>query len=122
MDSLKTRSTTVLSSLFATLLTNLTTSNQYATSFIVGTAFMKKYDDMKIPRKVLSRSLEDAGTMMENLAPWTPSGIFMAGALGVSSLQYAPYQFLSMANIIIAIFFASTGIACFYNEKVDEQI
>lgn len=122
MDRLKTRAATVLSSLFATLVTNLTTSNQYATSFIVGTAFIKKYDDMKIPRKVLSRSLEDAGTMMENLAPWTPSGIFMAGALGVSSLQYGPYQFLSMANIVIAIFFASTGIACFYNKSADEKI
>lgn len=116
MESITSRPTTVLSSLFATLITNLTTSNQYATSFIVGTAFGKKYDQMKIPRKVLSRSLEDAGTMMENLAPWTPSGIFMAGALGVSSLQYAPYQFLSLSNIIIAIFFASTGIACFYKK------
>ncbi|MCL4120737.1 UNVERIFIED_CONTAM: hypothetical protein GTU68_025545 [Idotea baltica] len=117
MSILKTRSQTVVASLFSVLITNLTTSNQYATSFIVGEAFKKKYDQMGIARRVLSRSLEDAGTMMENLAPWTPSGIFMAGALGVTSLEYAPLQFMSLANIVIAFFFAATGIACFTNSE-----
>jgi len=117
MSILKTRSQTVVASLFAVLITNLTTSNQYATSFIVGEAFKKKYDQMGIARRVLSRSLEDAGTMMENLAPWTPSGIFMAGALGVTALEYAPWQFMSLANIVIAFFFAATGIACFTNSE-----
>jgi NhaC family Na+:H+ antiporter len=102
--------------LSATLVTNLTTSNQFATSFIIGTAFKSKFDKLGIDRKVLSRSLEDAGTMMENLAPWTPSGIFMAGALGVTALEYAPYQFMSWINIVIAYFFAITGIACFKNK------
>ena len=117
MSILRTQSQTIIASLVAVLITNLTTSNIYATSFIVGEAFKKKYDQMGIARKVLSRSLEDAGTMMENLAPWTPSGIFMAGALGVSSLEYAPWQFMSLANIVIAFFFAATGIACFTNTQ-----
>lgn len=117
MTILKTRSQTVMAALFGTLITNMTTSNQYATSFIIGAAFDKVFDKMKIPRKVLSRSIEDAGTMMENLAPWTPSGLFMASTLGVSALEYAPWQFISLINIVIAFFFAATGIACFYNEK-----
>ena len=114
MTMLKKQSHTVLAAIGSTLLTNITTSNQYATSFIIGSAFAKKFDEMRIPRKVLSRTLEDAGTMMENLFPWTPSGIFMAGALGVSALEYGPYQFLSLINIVVAVFFAVTGIACFY--------
>jgi len=117
MDKLKKRRTTVAAALTATWLTNLTASNQYATSFIIGEAFGKKFDEMKINRKVLSRSIEDAGTMMENLAPWTPSGIFMAGALGISVFDYAPYQFLSWINIGVAYLFAFTGIACFYGKK-----
>lgn len=103
----------VASSLTSTLITNLLVSNQYATSFIIGTAFNKKYDALDVDRKVLSRSIEDAGTMMENMAPWTPSGVFMASALGVSALEYAPWQFLSIANILIAYFFAFSGIAVF---------
>ena len=91
MQLLKKRWQTVTAALTATLLTNITASNQYATSFIIGTAFKEKFDDQGIDRKVLSRSIEDAGTMMENLFPWTPSGIFMFKALGVSTLSYAPF-------------------------------
>lgn len=113
----------VSSTLLTTLVTNLTTSNQYATSFIIGEAFKKKYDKLGVHKKVLSRSIEDAGTMMENLAPWTPSGIFMASTLGISALEYAQYQYLSWVNIVIAFVFAFTGIACFKvktNEKQDD--
>ena len=116
MDKLQKQSHTIAAALTATLFTNLMASNQYATSFIIGEAFNKKFDKMGIPRRVLSRSIEDAGTMMENLAVWTPSGVFMMGALGVSALEYAPFQFLSWINIVIAYFFAFTGIACFYKK------
>ena len=117
MHKLKKKSHTVAAALTATWFTNLMASNQYATSFIIGATFNKKFDEMGIQRKVLSRSIEDAGTMMENLAPWTPSGVFMAGALGVSVFDYAPYQFLSLINIVIAYIFAFTGIACFYKKR-----
>ena len=117
MSKIKSQKQTVAAAITMTAFTNLTTSNQYATSFIIGEAFKKKFDNMKIPRKVLSRSIEDAGTMLENLAPWTPSGLFMASTLGVSSLEYAPYQFMSLINIVIAYFLAMTGIACFFNKE-----
>ncbi len=121
MEKLNTQSKTIAAAITTTGFTNLTTSNQYATSFIIGSAFKKHFDKMKIPRKVLSRSIEDAGTMLENLAPWTPSGIFMASTLGISAVQYAPYQFLSLINIVVAYFFAFTGIACFLNQSKDEE-
>jgi len=57
MSSLKHRWQTVTAALTATFLTNITASNQYATSFIIGSAFNKKFTDQKIPRKVLSRTL-----------------------------------------------------------------
>lgn len=117
MKRIKSQRQTVIAALTTTAFTNLTTSNQYATSFIIGEAFKNKFDKMGIPRKVLSRSLEDAGTMLENLAPWTPSGIFMASTLGVTSLEYAPYQFMSLINIIIAYIFAITGYACFFKKQ-----
>ncbi len=117
MDKISTPRRLILTTLTATALTNLTTSNQYATSFIIGETFRSKYNSLKVPRKVLSRCIEDAGTMLENLAPWTPSGLFMAATLGVTSLQYAPYQFLSWINIFIAYVFAYTGYACFLDKQ-----
>ncbi|MCE7991836.1 MAG: sodium:proton antiporter [Roseivirga sp.] len=113
----KTRSTVILSSLFASAFTNVTTSNQSATSFIVGDAFSKKYDQYCIPRKVLSRSIEDYGTMIENIIPWTTTGVFMAATLGVPVTEYWHSQLMTLANLIIAPILAITGRGCFYKEK-----
>ncbi len=115
----KTRTETILATLAATAITNSLTSNQYATSFIVGDAFKNKYDTLRIPRKVLSRSLEDTGTMLESLVPWTPTAVFMVATLGVPFHEYWHWQFLSLINFIVAPALAILGVGCFYHE-VDE--
>jgi len=84
----KTRSSTILSSFAAAGITNSLTSNQYATSFIVGDAFKSKYDSLEIPRKVLSMSIEDTGTMIETVIPWHPSAVFMVATLSVPFAEY----------------------------------
>jgi len=106
-------STLITSSLVASGLTNAMTSSQYANSFIVGEAFSKKYDEFKVPRKVLSRSLEDTGTMLESLIPWSTTAVFVYATLGVPVQEYWHWQLLSLINISLAFFFAYTGIACF---------
>ncbi len=117
----KTRSSTILLSQAATAFANATTSNQSVTSFTIGPAFSAKYDEMKIPRKVLSRSIEDFGTMLENILPWTATGVFMAATLGVPVGEYWYWQFLSLFGFALAIFYAITGIGCFYGEVEDES-
>jgi NhaC family Na+:H+ antiporter len=112
----KNRPTTILSALGATAVTNAMTSNQYATSFIIGDAFKSRFDTMRIPRKVLSRSLEDTGTMLESIVPWTSTAIFMVATLGVPWADYWHWQFMTLANLIIAPAIAILGIGCFYHE------
>jgi NhaC family Na+:H+ antiporter len=106
-------STLIASSLVASGFTNAMTSSQYANSFIVGDAFSKKYDEFNVPRKVLSRSLEDTGTMLESLIPWSTTAVFVYATLGVSVGDYWHWQLLSLINIALAFIFAYTGIACF---------
>lgn len=113
----RTRPLTILSSLGAAAVTNALTSNQYATSFIVGDSFKSRYDALGISRKVLSRSIEDTGTMLESIVPWHPSAVFMVLTLGVPFADYWHWQLLSVINIMVAVLFAVTGIGCFYNEK-----
>jgi len=110
------RSATILSTLVATAFTNAITSNQYATTFIVGDAFKTKFDQLKIHRKVLSRSLEDTGTMLESIVPWTPTALFIVMTLGVPVSEYWHWQFLSLINFMIAPALAITGIGCFYKK------
>jgi NhaC family Na+:H+ antiporter len=92
------------------------TSNQFATSFIVGDAFKRKYDSLKIPRKVLSRSIEDTGTMIESMVPWTTTSVFMVATLGVPFQDYWHWQLLSLFNFVVAPALAILGIGCFYHE------
>jgi NhaC family Na+:H+ antiporter len=111
-------STLIASSLVASGITNAMTSSQYANSFIVGEAFSKKYDEFKVPRKVLSRSLEDTGTMIESLIPWSTTAIFVYATLGVSVLDYWHWQLLSLFNICLAFIFAYTGVGCFQSASL----
>jgi len=113
----KNRSSVILSSLVATGITNGMTGNQYATSFIVGEAFKSKYDGLKIPRKVLSRSLEDYGTMIESLIPWHPTALFMVSVMGVAVGDYWYWQLLSLINLMIAPLLGLTGIGCFLQDE-----
>ncbi len=113
----KKRSTVIISSLLSAGITNAMTSNQYATSFVVGDAFMKKYDTLKIPRKVLSRSLEDYGTMIESLVPWTTTTVFITATLGIPHAEYWHWQLLSLTNIVVAPLLAVLGIGCFYKKR-----
>ncbi|RUA11846.1 MAG: Na+/H+ antiporter NhaC [Flavobacteriia bacterium] len=119
--SVKTKSGLIISTLLATAFTNAFTSNQSATSFIIGDAFKKQYDKFGIQRKVLSRSIEDYGTMIETLVPWTASTIFVVATLGVPYADYWHWQLLSLINIIVAPLLAVTGIGCFYKEKKSKR-
>ncbi|MEQ9437412.1 MAG: Na+/H+ antiporter NhaC family protein [Cyclobacteriaceae bacterium] len=117
----RTRPAVILSSLFATAFSNAITSNQNATSFIIGDAFKSRYDKFGIPRRVLSRSIEDYGTMIESIVPWTATTIFMVATLGVPFSSYWHWQLLSLINLIVAPVLAITGIGCFYGESKPES-
>ena len=42
-----------------------------------------------MPRPLLSRSIEDTGTMLESLVPWHATALFMVATLGVPVAAYA---------------------------------
>lgn len=111
------RPATVMSALGGAAVTNSLTSNQYATSFIVGDAFRAKFDRLGIPRRVLSRSIEDTGTMIEPIVPWHPTALFMVATLGVPVAEYWRWELLTLFNFVVAPTLAITGIGCFYGEK-----
>lgn len=76
-----------------------------------GLSFQKAFDDRNIDRSVLSRSLEDAGTIIVPLVPWGAMTGFISATLGVKYSEYWPFLWLTFLVPIIAIFYAITGIA-----------
>ncbi len=116
LSGVKKSSSLIATSLIASATTNAMTSSQYANSFIVGEAFADKYDQLGVPRKVLSRSLEDTGTMIESLVPWSTTSVFIYASLGVSVQEYWHWQLLSLINIPLAFMLAYFGVGCFKNQ------
>ena len=108
LKSVRTPRSTVMGTLFVTAFTNALTSSQYAASFIVGDALKSKYDAQGIDRVVLSRSLEDTGTMIESIVPWHPAAVYMIATLGVAWSEYWHWQLLSLINILFAFVLAAT--------------
>lgn len=58
---------------------------------------------------VLSRSIEDCGTLCSPLIPWNMGGAFVSSSLGVPTLLYAPVAFACWLSPVIGLIWAATG-------------
>lgn len=72
--------------------------------------FKETYRKFGLAPTNLSRTAEDAGTVVEPILPWTAAGVYMATMLGVPTLEYLPYAFLNYTGMIFALIWAATGI------------
>ncbi|MFV0499767.1 MAG: Na+/H+ antiporter NhaC [Bacilli bacterium] len=86
------------------------TGSSYLTILIPGELFNDVYPKYNLHAKNLSRTLEDSGTVLVPLIPWSAAGAYMASALGVSTIEYLPWAILNWSGIIIAIILGYTGI------------
>ncbi len=118
LQKVKRAASLVTAAILATFVGNLTLGESYIALILTGQMFKQKFDDDGIDRKVLSRSLEEGGTLTTGLIPWTTTGAFFAGTLGVSTLEYAPWALLNLINPVIGIAFAWFGIALFRNKEI----
>ncbi|MEG2955121.1 MAG: Na+/H+ antiporter NhaC family protein, partial [Hafnia sp.] len=81
-------------------------------------AFKDEYKKRGLAAKNLSRTTEDAGTVVEPIIPWSASGVYCATMLGVATLDYLPWAILCYSGIIFALLWAATGIGIAkYNEN-----
>lgn len=98
---------------------NLLTGEMYLSILLPGQAFKKHYEENGVPLKNLTRTMEDAGTLINPLVPWSVSGAFFAATLGVSALDYIPYAFLLYLSPIFTLIYGYTGIGL-GNKKTKE--
>ncbi|MCQ6267484.1 Na+/H+ antiporter NhaC [Fictibacillus sp. WQ 8-8] len=89
---------------------NLLTGEMYLSIILPGQAFKKHYEKNGVPLINLTRTMEDAGTLINPLIPWSVSGAFFAATLGVSALDYIPFAFLLYLSPLFTLFYGYTGI------------
>ena len=89
--------------------TNLITADQYMAIVMPGRMYKEEYQRRGLHPTVLSRTLEDSGTITSPLIPWNTCGAFMFGALALTSYDYIFYCFFNLINPILAIVYAYVG-------------
>ncbi|MGL4716390.1 MAG: Na+/H+ antiporter NhaC family protein, partial [Aeromonas sp.] len=90
-------------------LANVFGSAMYVSLILTPKIMAKNYDRLGLARKNLSRNAEFGGTLTCGMVPWSDNGIFMAGVLGVATLDYLPYMWLSFTCIIVTMSLAYMG-------------
>ena len=89
---------------------NVLIGEQYLSILLAGETFKPVYDKLGLHPRNLSRTLEDAGTVINPLVPWSVCGAFIAKTLGVPVLDYLPYAFFCYLSLLLTLVFGWTGI------------
>lgn len=100
----------VASTVATCLFFNTTASDQYIALVVPGRMFRKNYEEKGLKPEVLSRTLEDSGTMTSVLIPWNTCGATQSRVLGVDTWSYAPYAFFNIISPLMTILFAYLNI------------
>ncbi|USK69687.1 Na+/H+ antiporter NhaC [Peribacillus asahii] len=106
---LKSRGNVITSTVISCFGINLTVGEQYLSIILPGQLFESAYKRVKLHPKNLSRTLEDAGTIIHPMIPWGVTGAFIMSTLNIG-MEYVPYVFISIITPIVAIIYGYTGI------------
>lgn len=80
-------------------------------AIFVGELFTDAYKRRGLATKNLSRTIEDSGTMLVSIIPWSGSALFYLGTLGVPAVEYWIWAIPCYLGVVFAAFYGFTGIA-----------
>lgn len=107
--------------ILATLLTGYVTSIVSCSSpmshVLTGRMMEPLFKERGVEPRILSRCLEDSGTLAGPMIPWHGYGIYMAGTLGVAWAQYIGFVPLLWLTPLFSVLYGFTGISIKHVEK-----
>ena len=109
LASAKSTGSLIASTVATCIGTNLITADQYMAIVMPGRMYKEEYEKRGLHPVLLSRTLEDSGTITSPLIPWNTCGAFMFGALALTSYDYIFYCFFNLINPILAIAYGYLG-------------
>jgi NhaC family Na+:H+ antiporter len=101
----------VASTVASSIAVAVMTGSSFLSILIPGELFAPAYKKFNLAAKNLSRTTEDSGTVIVPLVPWSIAGVFMAGTLGVGTLEYAPWAIMCYTGFLFALTYGFTGFA-----------
>ena len=113
-DHLHSVGSLILATLLTSLVCDATMCDQFLGIGVPAPLYVDKYDEMGLSRNMMSRTLEDAGTLWAVMFPWTGCGAYQQMTLGVHPFKYFPYAFVNLLNPIYAAITAFMGRNVFW--------
>ena len=89
---------------------NMTAGDQYVADVMPSPVFRGEFEKRGIAPQVLSRAIEDSGTVTSVLVPWNTCGAYMSGVLGVSTAAYFPYCFFNLLSPILDVIYGYSRV------------
>jgi Na+:H+ antiporter, NhaC family len=96
----------VASTAVTSIFFNLTAGDQYMAIAVPGRMFADTFRKRGYKPELLSRTLEDAGTVTSVLVPWNTCGATQSKVLGISTWTYAPYCFFCIISPMMTVLMA----------------
>ena len=106
----------------ACIFTNIFSADQYVGIVLPGRMFKNAFEQRGLHPRMLSRVLEDSGTLTSPLVPWSTCGAYQSKTLGVATIEYLPYAFLNYINPIVSIVMTYLGIGIAWRGKDGEPV
>lgn len=85
------------------ILLNTAIGEQYLAILLTGTSFKGFFVEKGYSKRQLGRVMEDAGTVVNPLVPWSVCGIFITTMLGVSTYDYFVFAIFCLLCPIITV-------------------
>ncbi len=100
---IKGRTSAVATTCMSSIFLNATTGDQIISIILPSKMYGSAFDRLGLPRKLMSRSLEDGGTVTSVLVPWNSCGMTQSTVLGVATTIYAPYTLFCWISPLMSV-------------------
>ena len=111
MSHIRSDGTLILATLLVGYVVSLISCSQPMAHVLTGRLMAPLLRERKIAPEILSRCLEDAGTLAGPMIPWHGYCVYMSGTLGVAWAAFFPYLFLLYLTPFFSVFYGFTGIS-----------
>src|SRR4029450_6752215 len=88
---------------------NVIAGDQYVADVLPARMFRDEFERRGLAPEVLSRAVEDSGTVTSVLVPWNTCGAYISGVLGVPTASYLPFCFFNMLSPVLDFLFGFIG-------------
>lgn len=111
VKGIKSDGTLVLATMLVGYVTSIMSCSSPMAHVLTGRLMAPLFKERDVAPEILSRCIEDSGTLAGPMIPWHGYGIYMAGTLGVAWSVYFPFLFLLYLTPVFSLIYGFTGIS-----------